>query len=277
MSKCNPVHASNVRWLTIIGIGEDGLAGLCDAAKEELAKAEIVFGGVRHLELASQGIFGERRTWLSPFERSVEAVITQRPRPVAVLASGDPFCFGVGATLARHIPAKEMRVFTAPSSFSLAAARLGWPLAETICLSLHGRPVDLIRPHLHPHSRIFALTSDEKGPSDIARVLCEAGFGASFITVLEALNGKKERISRHRAANFALPDIDALNICAIEVIAGAAARILPFTPGIDDSLFENDGQITKQEVRAITLAALSPKRGELLWDIGAGAGSIAIE
>ncbi|MGB3877767.1 MAG: precorrin-6y C5,15-methyltransferase (decarboxylating) subunit CbiE [Shinella zoogloeoides] len=264
-------------WLTIVGIGEDGLAGLGDEAKAAIAGAEMVFGGARHLELADAAIRGKRHAWLSPFERSVEAVLAARGRPVAVLASGDPFFHGVGVTLCRRIARAEMRVFPAPSSFSLAASRLGWALQDTACVSLHGRPIDLIRPHLHPGSRILALTSDSDGPADLAVLLAESGFGASRLTVLEALGGTRERVSSHRADRFALADADMLNVCAVEVVAGEGARILPYTPGLDDGLFEHDGQITKREVRALTLSALAPRHGELLWDIGAGSGSIGIE
>lgn len=264
-------------WLTIVGIGEDGLAGLSDAAKAAIAKAEIVFGGARHLELASPAIAGERRGWLSPFERSVEAVLAARNRRVVVLASGDPYFFGVGVTLSRAIPRAEMTVLPAPSSFSLAASRMGWALQDTACVSLHGRPVDLIRPHLHPGAHILALTSDSDGPKALARLVSEAGFGRSTLTVLEALGGSRERVRPHRADGAALDGIDMLNVCAVEVVADAEARILSFTAGLDDGLFEHDGQITKREVRALTLSALAPRRGELLWDIGAGSGSIGIE
>ncbi len=264
-------------WLSIVGIGEDGLAGLGDEAKTAVSAAEIVFGGARHLELADAAIRGERQVWLSPFERSVEAVLAARGRPVVVLASGDPFFYGVGVTLSRRIARAEMRVFPAPSTFSLAASRLGWALQDTVCVSLHGRPIDLIRPHLHPGSRILALTSDSDGPAALAALLAESGFGGSTLTVLEALGGARERVSGHRADRFALVDADMLNVCAVEVAAGADARVLAFTPGLDDGLFEHDGQITKREVRALTLSALAPKRGELLWDIGAGSGSIGIE
>lgn len=200
-----------------------------------------------------------------------------RGRPVVVLASGDPFFYGVGVTLSRRIARTEMRVLPAPSSFSLAAARMGWALQDTACVSLHGRPVDLIRPHLHPGSRILALTSDSDGPAALAALLAESGFGASRLTVLEALGGARERISRHQADRFTLADADMLNVCAVEVAAGEGARILGLAPGLDDDLFEHDSQITKREVRALTLSALSPRRGELLWDIGAGSGSIGIE
>ncbi len=264
-------------WLSIVGIGEDGLAGLGDEAKAAIGRAEIVFGGARHLELADAAITGQRHIWLSPFERSVAAVLAARGRPVVVLASGDPFFYGVGVTLSRRIARAEMQVFPAPSAFSLAASRMGWALQDTVCVSLHGRPLDLIRPHLHPDSRILALTSDSDGPAALAALLSESGFGGSALTVLEALGGARERVSSHQAQSFALADADMLNVCAVEVSADSAARILAFTPGLDDALFEHDGQITKREVRALTLSALAPRRGELLWDVGGGSGSIGIE
>lgn len=264
-------------WLTLIGIGEDGPAGLGDEAKRLIASAPVVFGGARHIELMQPLITGEAHTWLSPFEKSVEAVLARRGMPTVVLASGDPFFYGVGATLSRHIPASEMSVIPAPSSFSLAASRLGWPLQDVTVLSLHGRSIDIIRPHLHPGRRILALTSDGKGPVDLAALLLAVGFGQSTLTVLEALGGPHEKVSQQKAADFALVDINDLNICGIEVKADANARILPVSAGLADELFEHDGQITKREIRAMTLSALAPRRGELLWDIGAGSGSIGIE
>lgn len=264
-------------WLTIIGLGEDGLAGLGDEAKRLIGDAQTVFGGARHLELTDAAIRGERHVWLSPFDRSVQAIVALRGQPVVVLASGDPFFFGVGVTLARRIDRTEMRVLPSPSSFSLAASRLGWALQDTVTVSLHGRPLDLIRPHLQPGSHLFALTSDEQGPALLARLLADTGFGQSRLTVLEALGGPSERVTTHIAADFALDDINTLNVCGVEVVADADARILPLIAGLDDSLFEHDGQITKREVRALTLSALTPRRGELLWDIGGGSGSIGIE
>jgi precorrin-6Y C5,15-methyltransferase (decarboxylating) len=264
-------------WLTIVGIGEDGLVGLSDAAKAAIANADHVFGGARHLELAAPLIKGSAQAWQSPFSASIDAVLALRGQAVCVLASGDPFHHGVGATLARQVDPSQMRVYPHPSSFSLAAARLGWPLQDVLMLSLHGRPLDLIRPHLHPGARILALTSDEHGPAQLAALLTEAGFGISIVTVLEALGGPSETIRSHVAMSFALADINPLNICAISVVALPGARVLPLTPGLDDALFEHDGQITKREIRALTLSALGPRRGETLWDIGAGSGSIAIE
>ncbi|MBB4567213.1 precorrin-6Y C5,15-methyltransferase (decarboxylating) [Rhizobium leucaenae] len=265
------------RWLTLIGIGEDGPAGLGDDAKRLIGAAPVVFGGTRHIELMQALIKGEAHSWPSPFEKSIEAVLARRGMPTVVLASGDPFYYGVGATLSRHIPASEMTVIPAPSSFSLAASRLGWPLQDVTVLSLHGRPLDLVRPHLHPGRKILALTSDAQGPAGLARLLQETGFGRSTLTVLEALGGPHERVSAQQAADFALSGINDLNVCGIGVATATDARILPLSAGLDDSLFEHDGQITKREIRALTLSALAPRHGELLWDIGAGSGSIGVE
>jgi precorrin-6Y C5,15-methyltransferase (decarboxylating) len=262
-------------WLTIVGIGEDGLSGLSPAAQAAIAQAEIVFGGARHLELAGPAIKGEARAWPTPF--SIAPVLAEKGRTVCVLASGDPFHYGVGATLARQVDPAQMRVIPAPSAFSLAAARLGWPLQDVVSLSLHGRPLDLIRPHLHAATRILALTSDENSPAALAALLTQAGFGRSIITVMEALGGPDEQIRSQMAELFALTGINPLNLCAITVIPLPGARILPLTPGLDDALFEHDGQITKRDIRALTLAALAPRRYETLWDIGAGSGSIGIE
>jgi precorrin-6Y C5,15-methyltransferase (decarboxylating) len=269
--------AHNRPWLTIIGIGEDGPDGLGDEAKRLISSARVVFGGERHHALVSDLVSGERLTWERPFEASMEAIISHRGEAVVVLASGDPFFYGVGATLSRRVSAGEMRSIPAASSFSLAASRLGWPLQETTCLSLHGRPLDLIRPHLHDGRRLIALTSDADTPGQIASLLSAAGFGKSQLAVLEAIGGERERMRLGRADDFQLLDVDPLNVCAISVVAGEGARTLPFAPGIDDNLFEHDGQITKRDIRAITLSALAPCHGELLWDIGAGSGSVGIE
>jgi precorrin-6Y C5,15-methyltransferase (decarboxylating) len=194
-----------------------------------------------------------------------------------VLASGDPFVYGVGAVLARRIDPAEMLAVPAPSAFSLAAARLGWALPDTAQVSLHGRALDLVRPHLQPGMRVLALTSGCDGPAELARLLFDTGFGASPFIVLEALGGRRERIRTTTAAQFNLREIDDLNVAAIEVTAEPGARIIARAAGLPDGMFEHDGQITKREVRAITLSSLASRRGELLWDIGAGSGSIAIE
>jgi precorrin-6B C5,15-methyltransferase / cobalt-precorrin-6B C5,C15-methyltransferase len=269
--------AVSPRWLSIVGIGEDGVEGLSPVARGLIEAAEVVFGGRRHLGLAAPLIRGATRPWPSPFDGAVEDVLRHRGRPICVLASGDPFLYGVGAVLARHIDAREMIVVPAASAFSLAAARLGWSLPQTVLLSLHGRMLDLIRPHLQPGAHILALTSDGDGPVALARLLAETGFGAARLTVLEALGGPRERSRSTTAAGFEFGTTDALNVVAIEVVAAPDARVLARTPGLPDNLFEHDGQITKREVRAVTLSALAPRRGELIWDVGSGSGSIAIE
>jgi len=205
------------RWLSIVGIGEDGIEGLTPIARSLIQGAEIVFGGQRHLALAAPLIRGASRPWRSPFEGAIEDVLAQRGRDVCVLASGDPFVYGVGSLLLRHIDPRETVAVPAPSTFSLAAARLGWVLPETIQLSLHGRSLDLVRPHLQPGARVLALTSDGEGPAALARLLAGSGFGRSRLTVLEALGGARERIRRTTATAFDLGDVDPLNAVALEV------------------------------------------------------------
>jgi precorrin-6Y C5,15-methyltransferase (decarboxylating) len=270
-------HAAPRRWLAIVGIGEDGVEGLAPAARRLIESADIVFGGRRHLALAAPLIHGTARAWPSPFDTAVAAVLAERGRAVCVLASGDPFHYGVGPPLARAVARDEMVAVPAPSAFSLAAARLGWAIADTVLLSLHGRSLDRVRPHLHPGARLLALTADGETPAALARLITEAGFGKSRLTVLEALGGPRERVRMAEAGRFDLAGIDPLNTVAIEVVGGVDARVIPCTPGLPDAFFEHDGQITKREIRAITLSALAPCRGELLWDVGAGAGSVAIE
>jgi precorrin-6B C5,15-methyltransferase / cobalt-precorrin-6B C5,C15-methyltransferase len=269
--------AASARWLSIVGIGEDGVDGLSAAARGLIGGADIVFGGRRHLALAAPLIRGAPRAWPSPFDGAADEVTRHRGRQVCVLASGDPFHYGIGSVLARHIDPREMIVLPAPSAFSLAAAQLGWSLPDTVLLSLHGRSLDLIRPHLQPGARILILTSDGESPAALAQLLAQSGFGQSRLTVLEALGGPRQRIRGTTDAEFGLGSVDALNTLAIEVVAAPHARILPRSAGIADDLFEHDGQITKREIRAIVLSSLAPRRGELLWDVGAGCGSVAIE
>jgi precorrin-6B C5,15-methyltransferase / cobalt-precorrin-6B C5,C15-methyltransferase len=273
----SPETAAPRRWLSIVGIGEDGVEGLSPTARGLISGAEIVLGGKRHLGLAASLIRGAARPWPSPFERAVEEVLAHRGRQVCVLASGDPFHYGVGSVLARQIGSQETLVVPAPSAFSLAAARLGWALPETALVSLHGRNLDLVRPHLQPGARVLALTSDGEGPVALARLLAEAGFGSSRLTVLEALGGPRERVRVTAAGQMDLGAINDLNTVAIEVVAEPGARIIARAAGLPDQMFEHDGQISKREIRAITLSSLAPRRGELLWDVGAGAGSVAIE
>jgi precorrin-6Y C5,15-methyltransferase (decarboxylating) len=265
------------RWLSIVAIGQDGAEGLSPLAKSLVSSAELVVGGARHLDLAGELIKGERLPWPSPLHDAFPAILARRGRPVAVLASGDPFHFGVGKQIAALVPAEELISVPQPSSFSLAASRLGWALQDTATLPLHGRAIEGLIRYLQQGARILALSWDGSTPAKAARLLSERGFGESSLAVLEELGGPKERVTRHRANAFDFDGISALNLIAIEVTAGPGSQVIGLSPGLADELFESDGQLTKREVRAVTLAALGPRQGELLWDIGLGAGSIAIE
>ena len=236
-----------------------------------------MFGGARHLALAGGAIRGEARAWPSPMHDAYPALLAHRGRPAVVLASGDPFEFGVGSVLAALVAAGEWRCLPAPSAFALACARLGWARQDVACLSFCGRPVAALLPHLHPGRRILALSADAATPGEVAALLAARGFGPSPLHVLEALGATRERVRVARASDGVRGDIDPLNLLGIEVVAGPGARVIPLGAGLDDALFEHDGQITKREVRAATLAALAPRVGELLWDIGAGSGSVAVE
>ena len=269
--------AAGRRWLSIIGVGEDGVEGLCASARRAVAEAEAVYGGRRHLRLLEGLIRGRAVPWPSPIRSTIPEIEALRGSPIAVLASGDPFHYGVGSVLAQRIAAGEMAVFPAPSSFALAAGRLGWALQDTEIVSLCGLPLETLLPHLQPNRSVLALSADEMTPVAVARLLNGHGFGASRMIVLEALGGPNERIRECRADAFDLADIARLNLMAISVKSAPDARIVPAGAGLADRLFETDGMLTKREIRAVTLSSLAPRAGELLWDIGAGSGSIAIE
>jgi precorrin-6Y C5,15-methyltransferase (decarboxylating) len=263
-------------WLTLIGIGEDGADGLIPAARAALAQASLVVGGARHLALAGP-LAAKAMVWPSPIADAVPKILASRGEPVAVLASGDPFFYGVGTLLGAHVGPNEMVCFPAPSAFSLAAARLHWSLQDATLISLHGRDFERIIPALQPGAKILCLSWDETTAPRIAKLLCERGLGLSKITVLEAMGGPRERIRAAAADAFDMEDMNPLNLVAIEVAREPLSGFLSIASGRDDNLFENDGQLTKRHVRAMTIASLAPRRGDLLIDVGAGSGSIAIE
>ncbi|EJN38583.1 precorrin-6y C5,15-methyltransferase (decarboxylating), CbiT and CbiE subunits [Pseudomonas sp. GM84] len=262
-------------WLTVIGIGEDGFSGLGKQARRALLGASRIIGSPRQLALLPRCISGARQDWPSPF--SLAPVLALRGEPVCVLASGDPMFYGVGASLARHVPATEMHVLSMPSSCALAAARLGWPLQEVQVVSVVARPLAALNAHLHSGMRLLVLSNDGDSPAAIAAQLRERGFGPSRLHVLEHLGGPDERQLSGSADDWPCPPVAALNLVAIECQATPDAPRLARVPGLSDSAFRHDGQLTKRDVRAITLARLAPQPGELLWDVGAGCGSIGIE
>jgi len=263
-------------WLSLVGIGEDGLAGLAPAARALVDDAELLVGGERHLAMLPED-GRERLAWPSPLSALLDEIEGRRGSRVCVLATGDPLWYGVGASLLQRIPRAEMAILPGRSAFTLAAARLGWPLAEVETLTLHGRPLALLQSFIQPGARLLALSEGAQTPAAVAALLTERGYGESLMTVLEHLDGAQERRVDGRAADWGANDLADLNTLAIDCVAGPDAKLLPRTPGLPDEAFRHDGQMTKREVRATTLAALAPVAGQLLWDVGAGCGSIAVE
>jgi precorrin-6Y C5,15-methyltransferase (decarboxylating) len=265
------------RWLGILGIGEDGVDGLSADARTLLSGADLVAGGARHLALAAELIHGETLAWPSPITAALPGLIARRPRPTVVLASGDPFWFGIGTAIARLLPTCEYVCLPAPSSFSLACASLGWSLQEVTTLSLCGRPLAALLPALQPGARLLVLCADATTPDAVAALLRERGFGSSILHLMQTLGGPRAQVVSRRA-DQALPEpVDPLNLLGIALVADPDARVIPLAGGLDDALFEHDGQFTRREIRALTLSALAPRQGELLWDIGCGSGSVSIE
>jgi precorrin-6Y C5,15-methyltransferase (decarboxylating) len=264
-------------WLSILGIGEDGIDGLTAPARALLSEARFVVGGERHLRLAAPLITGRREIWPQPFSGGMAMIAAHQPGPVAVLASGDPFCYGVGSSIARHFAPEDWRCLPVPSCLSLACAALGWALQKVETISFCGRPIEPLAALLRPGRKILTLSEDATTPGKIAAFLCARGFGASEIVLLEALGGPEQRIRTTSAATFAIADAHSLNLLAITLAADADIAALPLASGLPDNAFAHDGQLTKREIRAVTLSALAPVTGELLWDIGTGSGSIAIE
>jgi len=265
---------ADIPWLTIIGLGEDGEAGLSASATAALTEADLVTGATRHLALLPD-LKSEVMPWPVPFEAGIPRLLDQRGRRVAMLVSGDPFWFGAGTSITRHLASTEWVAHPGPSTFGLAAARLGWPLEDTACLGLHAAPLARLRPHIAPGRRALVLVRDGEAVTKLARYLEALGFGSSHIHILEALGGPRERVREARASALAFDDI--VHPVAIGIAFAGDGMVVPRSCGLPDAWFEHDGQITKRPVRALTLSALAPKPGETLWDVGAGSGSIGIE
>ncbi|GAA5078702.1 precorrin-6y C5,15-methyltransferase (decarboxylating) subunit CbiE [Nocardia iowensis] len=265
--------------VVVAGIGADGWDGLGRSAREAIASAEVIFGSARQLALVPEQVSaGERVTWPSPLLPALPGLFERYAGARAcVLASGDPMFYGIGVTLARLLGAGSLRVLPQPSSASLACARLGWGVAETPVVSVVGRALETVLPELVHGRRVLVLSADQHTPARLSELLSRNGFGDSALTVLEQLGGPAERIEAGMAKQWQRPPGDPLNILAIECVADAGQIRATRLPGLPDELFSGDGQLTKHEVRALTLAALAPAPGELLWDIGGGSGSIAIE
>ncbi|MFC7052911.1 precorrin-6y C5,15-methyltransferase (decarboxylating) subunit CbiE [Hansschlegelia quercus] len=267
------------RWLTVVGLGEDGASSLGLEALATLEAAEMLVGGARHLALVGEALAprATRHVWPSPMLPFVETVAGWRGRRVVVLASGDPLLYGVATTFLAHVEAAEMRVIPAVSAFPLACAAMVWPQAATRLVSACGRPVEGLALELFDGARIVLFSADGGTPAAAARLLVAHGYGESRMTVLERLGSSAANAFSLTASSLGDRRFDALNTVAIEAVAGPDGRPLPRAPGLPDDAFENDGQITRREIRAVTLARLAPMPGALLWDVGAGSGSIGIE
>lgn len=279
MPKDAPALPADSRWLTVVGVGEEGFGGLGLAARQALAVAEVLVGGARHLDLVPESAApaAERHAWPSPMLPFIETIVGWRGRRVVVLASGDPLLYGVAATLLSRIAREEIAVLPTVSSYQLACAAMLWPQASTTLVSACGRPLETLALHLFDGARIVLLSADGSTSAAAGRFLSANGYGGSRLTVLERLGSPAQRAVARLASEMGDEAFDPLNVVAIEVVADPDARPLPRSPGLPDDAFENDGQITRREIRALTLARLEPMPGALLWDVGAGSGSIGIE
>ncbi|GAB3275410.1 precorrin-6y C5,15-methyltransferase (decarboxylating) subunit CbiE [Parasphingorhabdus pacifica] len=271
------VHQDMPEAVDVVGIGADGWAGLAPQAQRAVSSADVVIGSARQLDLVPEPA-GKRVAWPSPMLPALPGLLAEHAdRSICVLASGDPMFYGIGSTLARVLGPERLRIVPHPSAMSLACARLGWPVHETTTVSLVGRPTELLHPAVQPGNRVLVLGTDGNTPSQVASLLVERGFGASRLSVLADLGSTHESRVDAAAADWSQAAGPALNVIAVECVAGPDAPPRPTTPGLPDDAFEHDGQLTKQDVRAITVPKLLPGPGRLLWDVGAGAGSIAVE
>jgi precorrin-6B C5,15-methyltransferase / cobalt-precorrin-6B C5,C15-methyltransferase len=295
---CGRLYGVRYKTVTVVGIGADGWAGLSPRSKAAIEQAGVLVGGPRQLALLPEAVPGRRIPLPSPLQPGLSELVAGQGGPaldstapaqaaqadvgqtdlgqagpaLVVLASGDPMFYGIGATLVRLLGAAQVTVLPHPSSVSFAAARLGWALDDVDVVSLVGRPRELLHPLLQPGRRVLALTAETTSAADVRALLAARGFGGSRVTVLADLGGEQEVVEPADGQPHGR-----LAIVAIECRLDAGTALLPRVPGLPDEAFEPDGQITKREIRALALAALAPVPGQLLWDVGAGSGSVGIE
>jgi precorrin-6B C5,15-methyltransferase / cobalt-precorrin-6B C5,C15-methyltransferase len=263
---------AEVNRIVVVGIGADGMAGLAPPPKAELQRATVIYGSPRQLDLLDDSVTAQRREWPSPMLPALSTLFDDLTGDVHVVASGDPLLHGIGATLIRLFGPDRVVVLPHLSSVTLACARLGWAVQDTEVISLvTAEPHTAVR----RGGQAVVLSRDGTGPAILARLLTETGRGDSQLSVLEQLGGPAERRRSGTARDWSAHpphDVDDLNVIAVRYLPDdRQAHALP------DDAFAHDGQITKQSIRAVTLTALAPRPGELLWDVGAGSGSIAVE
>ena len=264
-------------WLTIVGIGEDGFDGVAPTGQYLIESAKIILGGARHLDMLPDHIQADQWQWKSPLRDTMSDLESYVGTPICVLATGDPMSYGIGVTLGRAFGFDALSVIPAVGAFSHAAALMGWALQDSDCFSLHGRALSLLNLHLHPDAKLLILSANGDTPTQVARILCENGFDQSTMTALAHLGGDKQQCTAHKAKDWGDTKVEDLNTLAIELIAGPNAKWYSRHASLPDERYRHDGQLTKREMRALTMAHLQPYPGALLWDVGSGCGSIAIE
>lgn len=264
-----------LEWLHIIGIGEDGIAGLSKDALSALAKVDVIIGGKRHHALTKE-IVAERINWPSPFDAMVEIIENYKGKSVAVLVTGDPLWYSAGTSFCREFSSEEMKIYPQVSAFQWASVRMGWGIADCDTLTIHGRATENVIPYVAPNVQLLILTKNKASPKAVADLLTERGFGKSELTVLAHLGGSQEKRFDGIAEDWA-HDVPDFHTLAVKCIAGKGAKYYGRTGGLPDEAFEHDGQLTKRVIRSVSISQLRPFQNALLWDVGAGCGSVGIE
>ncbi|MFI6823394.1 precorrin-6y C5,15-methyltransferase (decarboxylating) subunit CbiE [Micromonospora sp. NPDC050187] len=270
--------STTVDPVSVVGVGADGWTGLGAAGRRAVTDAQVVVGGRRHLDLLPESVRAERVPWPTPLLPALPGLLaTHADRRICVLASGDPMWYGIGTHLVELLGPDRVHTVPHPSAISLACARMGWPVERVTVHSAVARDLDKVRRDLVPGRLLLVLSNDAHTPAALARTLTDAGYGPSELTVLAALGADREQRVDGTAGKWTAAPGDPLNVVAVRVVAADGTRPLSTVPGLPDDAFDHDGALTKREARALALSRLAPTGGELLWDVGAGCGSIGIE
>lgn len=271
--------------IAVVGITDAGAASLTPAYSDIVAGADVLVGGARQLAFfpdhsARRIVIRTDMVALADLLRAEQAV----GRRIVVLASGDPLLYGIGSTLRRFFPADALHIYPNVSAVQLAWARIVEPWHDAGIVSVHGRALAAVIEAARHHARLAVLTDGDHTPAAIARTLLAAGLPDRPIAVCERLGGPEERVTRTTLAMVPEQTFDPLNVLLLLPAEGAAmptSRPCGWLPGAPDDAFAQRtperGLITKREVRVLSLAALGLRAEDVLWDVGAGTGSVAIE
>ena len=265
---------NDIPWLTIIGMDAGGYASLSPEAQAVLQDTPTIMAPPRHLAALPQ-LSGDQIVWPVPFSEGIEKLLKLRGSRVVVIFSGDPFWFGAGSQIIQKLDRREWCAIPAQSCFSLAAAELGWPIEKTFQLGLHSASFSRLRPYLAVGQKLMVTVRDGESVNSLNDYLIETGFGDSELWVLESLGSASQNVTKTLAKEKIKRKFQHPLMVGIKVFG--SGKVLSQASGLIDDWFENDGQITKQPIRALTLSALAPQTGQHLWDLGSGSGSIAIE